>query len=415
MKIIKQIKTVILFLFLFTSSLISSQTGNWNEDLEIYYAKLTEKHIDIFNKIDKEVFEKELHQIKISAKAENDFQTILKLMKLTKQIGDGHTSVSLRNLKTHSYPLEIRFIDNQWRVVKITEANKQLLSTSLIAIDGVPIEEVSAKISEIAQFVENKYSKIVRTGSYLTISELLFSFNITKKKQEAVFTFLNEHHKKINITLKALDKTTMDSVDFIELSIGVPQISKPKNSMFDYLWFAPIKNTKALYINFESYPSFEEMQVFGEKLVTYIAKNNIQQIIIDMRNNGGGDLYVGVVLAYALNLADSIDWKQGVYVLSSNITFSAGASNTALFKQLLNAKIIGQPTGSNPRGYQDMDQFELPNSKLIITYSKRYFKLSEKLTQGVQPDVLLNYNWNDYKNGTDTMIQWIINDFQSYE
>jgi hypothetical protein len=62
-----------------------------------------------------------------------------------------------------------------------------------------------------------------------------------------------------------------------------------------------------------------------------------------------------------------------------------------------------------------MDQFELPNSKLIITYSKRYFKLSEKLTQGVQPDVLLNYNWNDYKNGTDTMIQWIINDFQSYE
>jgi hypothetical protein len=414
MKILSHLNKIVVITLYLTTSLVLSQTSNWNDDLDMYYTKLSEKHIDIFNKIDKEVFEKELHQIKISSSKENDFQTILKLMKLTRKIGDGHTSVSLRNFKTHSYPLEIRFIDNEWRVVKIAEENQQLLSTSLIAIDGVPIDEVSIKISEIAQFVENQYSQIVRTGNYLTISELLFALNITKNKQEAIFTFTGAHNNNVDVTLKAFDKITMDSLNYKELSIGVPQISKPENSSFDYLWFAPIENEQAVYINFESYPSFEEMQVFGDKLVTYIAKNNTHKIIIDMRNNGGGDLYVGVVLAYALNLADSIDWKQGVYVLSSNITFSAGASNTALFKQLLNAKIIGQPTGSNPTGYQDMGQFTLPNSKLVITYSKRYFKLSDTVTQGVQPDVLFNYNWYDYAKGTDNMIEWVIQDFHKH-
>ena len=127
-----------------------------------------------------------------------------------------------------------------------------------------------------------------------------------------------------------------------------------------------------------------------------------------MRENGGGDLYVGVVLAYALNLADSIDWKNGVYVLTSPKTFSAATSNTALYKQLLNATVVGEPTGSNPTGYQDMDQFQLPNSKLIITYSKRKFVLSPTVTQGIQPDELLHYNWNDYKSGKDNITQWVI-------
>jgi hypothetical protein len=130
-----------------------------------------------------------------------------------------------------------------------------------------------------------------------------------------------------------------------------------------------------------------------------------------MRNNGGGDLYVGVVLAYALNLADSIDWKNGVFVLTSTKTFSAGTSNAALFKQLLNAKLVGQPTGSNPNGYQDMDSFTLPSSKLVITYSKRLFRLSDKANMALQPDIIINQKENDLFNNIDTVLKVLINRF----
>ena len=130
-----------------------------------------------------------------------------------------------------------------------------------------------------------------------------------------------------------------------------------------------------------------------------------------MRNNGGGDLYVGVVLAYALNLADSIDWKNGVFVLTSDKTFSAGTSNAALFKQLLNAKLVGQPTGSNPTGYQDMDSFTLPSSKLVITYSKRLFRLSDKANTALQPDIIINQKENDLFNNIDTVLKVLINRF----
>jgi len=113
-------------------------------------------------------------------------------------------------------------------------------------------------------------------------------------------------------------------------------------------------------------------------------------------------------LAYALNLADSIDWKHGVFVLTSNKTFSAATSNAALFKQLLNAKTVGQPTGSNPNGYQDMDSFILPNSNLVITYSKRLFRLSSLAKIALQPDFLLHQKRDDLYLGTDTVLKELI-------
>ncbi len=111
-------------------------------------------------------------------------------------------------------------------------------------------------------------------------------------------------------------------------------------------------------------------------------------------------------------MADGIDWKSGVYVLTDKVTFSAATSNASQFRQMLNAKIVGEPTGSNPTGYQDMGEFTLPNSGMIVTYSKRLFKFQDKSTQGVQPDIHIKYDWKSYSNGIDNMMQWVINEIK---
>lgn len=87
-------------------------------------------------------------------------------------------------------------------------------------------------------------------------------------------------------------------------------------------------------------------------------------------------------------------------------------SNASQFRQILNAKIVGEPTGSNPTGHQDMGQFSLPNSGMTITYSKRLFRFQEKITQGVQPDVLIEYDWKSYFKGKDNMMEWVIRDIR---
>jgi len=388
----------------------------WIEDLKAYQTGLEEKHIDLYNKISKTEFEKELAKIEASAGKETDLEMTLDLMRLTRKIGDGHTAVSARNLGFHHYPFEVKNFAGEWRVVKVAQEYNNLLGLKLVGVENKNIDSVVKKLGEVVQFVENEQSLIVRTGENITSAEILYALKISKEETQASFTFSDDSGKKTSVKLTALTpQEYYEETAFSELSVGVPQIAKPKEADEADFWYAPILGTKALYIHFQSYPAFEEMMKIGEALVGYISENSIHQLVIDLRNNGGGDLYTGLVLAYALNLADPVDWKNGVYVLADKVTFSAATSNTALFRELLNAKIVGEPTGSNPTGYQDMDTFELPNSKLVICYSKRLFRIQETPTSGVQPDVPMKYEWESFSKGKDNMLEWVVNEIREKE
>lgn len=402
--------TFILILLAFAGFSQKLSKDAWLEDLATYKSGLEEKHIDVYNKISKAEFEADLEKIKAGAGKKTDFETVIDLMRLTRKIGDGHTSVSIRNLGTHTYPLELQNFDGSWKVIAVSEKYKDLLGQELVKINDQPIRSVAKRVGEVAQFVENEHSLKTRTALNLTNAELLNGLKITSEKTSAVFTFQDDAGKQMQEELLALSRSDYDETAFSKIEIDVPEIVVPENPPLEGFWYAPIEGTSGLYIHFESYPKFEEMLGVAEKLAGYIFQNHIHQLVVDLRNNGGGDLYVGLVLANALNVADPVDWKHGVYVLCDNVTFSAATSNTALFRELLNAKIVGEPTGSNPTGYQDMDTFELPNSKLVICYSKRLFRIQETPTSGVQPDIPLKYEWESFSKGKDNMLEWVINE-----
>lgn len=408
------IKTLILLLFSLSGFSQEIEYKAWIEDLDAYQIGLEDKHIDLFNKIDKVEFIAELNKIKETLTEKSDLETTLELMRLTRRIGDGHTAISTRNLDYQSYPIEVRNFGGDWRIVKVAIEYNDLLGMKLESIDGVSINLISKKVGEVAQFVENQHSQIIRTGENLTSAEILYGLKITTEKNQANFTFSDDKDKMLNIRLKAISKQAQENESiFSRLEIAVPEIQKPGNPTYDYFWYAPIEGTNGLYIHFEGYPKFEEMMKLSEEIVAYSYQNNINQLVIDLRNNGGGDLYIGLVLANALNLADPVDWKSGVYVLCDNVTFSAATSNVALFRELLNAKIIGEPTGSNPSGYQDMDTFQLPNSKLVVCYSKRFFQIQETSTSGVQPDYFIHYEWDSYLKGKDNMLEWVVSQIKT--
>src|SRR5690606_13095213 len=145
------------------------------------------------------------------------------------------------------------------------------------------------------------------------------------------------------------------------------------------------------------------------------AKHGIKHVVIDLRQNGGGDFFVGLVLAWGLVVIDSLDWRQGFYVLTSGQTFSAAMSNAAQYRQILNATIVGEPSGANPGGYQDADTFLLPNSQWKVMYSKRLYRFQELPSNGVQPDKLLAAEWKAFSKGQDNQLAWIMESIKTHQ
>lgn len=85
-------------------------------------------------------------------------------------------------------------------------------------------------------------------------------------------------------------------------------------------------------------------------------------------------------------------------------------SNAAQFSQILNANLVGEPTGARPSGYQDMGQFSLPHSKLEVTYSKRLYHFEGGNEDASYPDVLIKHSIEEYVENNDCQLGWILND-----
>ena len=352
--------TASVWFLLASSSARGLETDQWIQDTEIYENQLRELHIDPFSTISEQEFDQEIDELKSNLAGKSDSEVILELMRLTRRIGDGHTAIRLGGL--HRFPIEVYFIDDEWKVVKVHEDYAHLLGTTIIRIDDQPISDVAAAVAQVAQNIENAYSEEIRVGESIIVAEILFTLGVTRQDGVATFSY-SDGSKDSQVTLRAIEEGFFfGSDDFVGFETLEPVITRRSRAGADDVWFGELEGTDAVYVRFASYPSFEDMETFAEELLTHIDSNEIARLVIDFRGNGGGDFFVGLTLAYYLNLADSIDWRSGVYVLTDKYTFSAGVSNAAQYRQILNARIVGEPTGGNPVGYQDMGSFILPNS-----------------------------------------------------
>lgn len=377
--------------------------SHWYEDLEYYQTYLDKLHIDPYHTITKTDFSATIEQLKnrISKLTEN--QIAIELMKLTRMVGDGHTSFPLWGGALQRFPFDFKVINGRTHILGASTRYRYLLGATLVAIDGVAASKVYQQLSTVVPFCENPYSAQVRVAQYMKYANVLDGLGVINNPQRATFEFLRNGHKH---TLVVTARTQVEITE--QLSIDSTVTFDRVKSVNDDVWFSVSKNKSVVYIKFRRYPSAQDMARFAKSILKSITKNQAKNLIIDLRDNFGGDFFVGLKLAEYLVMADSIDWKNGVYVLINNTTYSAAMSNAAQFSQLLNATLVGEPTGARPSGYQDMGQFALPNSGLIVTYSKRlyHFNLSNK--DALYPDKSIELSLFDYLTNNDKQLSWVL-------
>ena len=285
----RKISAVLLILLLSACGYGQDNLARWEQDLEFYSQQLIKNHIALFHTLRKDEFRIEIARIKTDIRHKNEDEILVDLMRLTRKINDGHTSFPLWGREFATFPVGLKLVGGELRVVSTSAQYKSVLGAKLISV-------------------------------------------------------------------------------------------------------------------------LSDMEKFAKDLLHFIDDNKSENLVIDLRDNYGGDFFVGLKLAQFLVLADTINWRSGVYTLIDNVTFSAAMSNAAQFSQLLNSRLVGSPTGARPSGYQDMGQFTLPNSKLTVTYSKRLYHFKEDKRDALYPDVHVEPSIDDYVNGYDRALRWIMDD-----
>ena len=134
--------------------------------------------------------------------------------------------------------------------------------------------------------------------------------------------------------------------------------------------------------------------------------------MIDLRFNGGGDSSVIDPLQDALAARTKSIGR--LYVLIGPWTFSSAMMNAHNLQQGINsygrhnnlkATLVGEPTGDGLNTYGDIKQFELPNSKIAVYYTTKFFGDQKAAPITPEPEISAPRTLADDLAGRDAALE----------
>ncbi|MGN1148302.1 MAG: S41 family peptidase [Lachnospiraceae bacterium] len=305
--------------------------------------------------------------------------------RITAKLHDGHTYVQWYNVE------EERYIDDFTQIR--TYGNP-------VAIDGVPVEEILDAYKEIASYELDFYAEYRFFGS-VVIKEQGLRLCGVDTSDGVVMTFDEEgrqteyRYEFVPVTeVKGLEQSEEES-DWVSY-----QIDKENN--------VGIFTLTACDYNEEYCSKLAEFfsEVFSE---------NIENVVVDLRGNGGGNSRVADEFITYLDVNEYQGWDSAVrlgwyllknenvsctnqkkeqvfngdvYLLTDIWTYSSAMDFAMLIADNDLGTIVGEPSGNLPDSYGDCLSFQLPNTRLFLSVSyKKWCRIDQsKHGEPIMPD-----------------------------
>jgi len=247
---------------------------------------------------------------------------------------------------------------------------------------------------------ETEWFVLRDSPDYIAIPEVLHALGIVPNITSATFTFADDHGQQFTLNIEAVARSAR--LDWLSLSTKLPLYLQRPDEKF---WFTYLPDAKTVYVSFRGYDSLIEN---AQQLFKAIDEHQPQRLVIDMRENGGGDFtLVREHLLPGLKQRSAINRTGHLFVVIGRDTFSAAMSNATDFRKETKAILVGEPIGERPNSYQENRQLVLPNSLLTVSYSTQYYSFLNGASE-VTPDKRIDPNWVSYKAGRDPVMDWIL-------
>ncbi|XMB66630.1 S41 family peptidase [Mycoplasmatota bacterium zrk1] len=373
------------------------------EDLEYLRDNLPELHKDINRNYDVQVFVSEMNRIIERANDKAD-EIFIKheVMKELAKFGDSHTNLIFR--PTRYFPIRVSKFDSYYYITATTGSNPEILNSRIVAINGLSLEEVSEKFSAIVSHessfaLDYKLPGILHQSEYwkmITDNEDFNTLEMVLLKEGKIFTYELKESVSSRVTLAE------KADNFIT-----------RNETGRIYWQAKV-DEDVLYIKYSKCKedSGYQMEQFVEDVKQEIHDNSFTKIIIDLRDNGGGNsTIISPLLSELENYKNDIDFI-GLINLR---TYSSGMLNSLSIKGQLDGVLIGEPIGQKPDSFGDILPTSTPNNLLDVFYSTKYFQMSQffdfinESDDTLYPDIHIRYTFDDYVNGSDSILEYAIN------
>lgn len=421
---------LILIISCNTKTSEKSRNQKWSEDIA-YFENEYLQESRTFSKDSIASCKLILSTLKSQVDSLSDNQLILQLTKCVAMANNGHTVIPLGFMD--KIPLRFYRFSNGLHVIKTDSSSQEYLGARILKINSIGIEEVENKLSPYISGID-RWKKF-KTSNYLASPEILngiglsakdsMTLTLLKVKDTLEVTFGTKEMKNNYESWMDLypDPSDTDWQHILEADIAKPlYLKKMKEGVF----YKFIHSEKLAYFSINGY--WDKSENFKARIKEFIRELKNKKdfdVVFDLRYFTGGNYIIPVDLA--TEPPKIIDPDKKIYLITSNMTFSAGLVTAARIKFFAEDKIVivGEEVGDNLKFWAENDTYKLPNSEIRIfdssaehdwqddnfTFGKSFWV---NLFYGVPAKTLkvdkeIKLSFEDYMNGKDPILHWILN------
>jgi hypothetical protein len=373
--------------------------ADWQTDLRYFAAEIAKRHKNAFHHVTRAEFDRDVAALDSAIPSLPPSAIVVGFLKLAAKIGDGHTFVHLPS-EFQRYPLQLCWFGDELRVVGTPAEYKRALGARIIAIGSSTIGQVQERVRTIISQDENDWWVRSVSPHLLVHPDILHGLGLTEEKPTTPYKFEDDAGGHFTLELRTVEQDA--KVEWLSSSTETPLYrQKPEQSF----WFTFLPDSQTMYVNFRTYDSLGR---HVRELFESIDRQAPKRLVIDLRQNGGGDYTSGrYYFLRALKARPAFSKPGSLYVLIGRRTFSAAMVNAIDF-QKANGILVGEPIGEKPNSYQEGRRMTLPHSGLKVNYSVRYYKFLDQDQPAVFPDKTIELHWADYRAGRDPVLEWVL-------
>lgn len=384
----------------------------WKRDIVYLEQRINELLYNPANVSSETNLSKSIQDIIAGISTFSDEQIVVELMKVIGSLGSGHnliipTSPKIGALK--KLPVQFYQFEDGLFIVDAEEGFEQWIGYKVESIENTPSKEALLKTS-VVNARDNDMQMLWLGPYYLGLPDVLAGLGITKKTDEIAITLSDSKENVQQLVMNPV------SWNFSGLPRR-PKLKTEKQPLFlsksdDFYWYTLLPEHNAIYVQFNLVAQKEEQSLkdFSIELRGQITQHKIQNLILDLRHNNGGDgSIVPPMLKTCLNF-EAINPEGTIFVLAGRETFSAAQNLLTRITTYTNAIFVGEPSGSKPNFTGESGWFRLPNSGLMGIIASQYHQSSESEDdrKWIAPHIPIGRSSTDYFNGIDKALNTIL-------
>jgi tetratricopeptide (TPR) repeat protein len=404
--------------------------SNWEEDLDYMVERLEVMHPNVYANISQEDLHKQVEVIKSRIPEMADTELVMAIHELIALIQDMHTGVALwegmetdlvKSLKL--YPLVFYKFEDGIYIASADEKYKGIVGKKVINFNNLTAKETLSRTLKIING-DNYWGKLEFSFFYLSFADGLEYVGVENATKELKLGLQSIDGSEFSYTLEPLSFPEAfmtvylggmgregESIVFMNSESDKPlplYLSNPN----DAYWYSFIPEEKAMYVCLLSMQpkSPGDFDRFYAELLQEIDEKKVEKLILDVRNNDGGDHFELPLMKGVIGRSH-LDKPDKLFVIQGRATGSASQHFVTQFSMYTNAAFIGENTGGKPNHYGAQRSFKLPHSQLPIRSSIIFHQdETEWNTENTaEPDFYALLSSDDFRNNVDPALELIFN------